>query len=177
MCRARGRGWRPSCICEGGRFTEAALARLAEQWLTLTGSAGRGGSSQGVGELEVLSAAQREQVVSEWNQTQRANAAWPCLPEFAAQAARTPEALAVSGLEQELSYRELNGRANQLAGQLREWGVGLESKVGILMERSAEMVVALLGVLKAGGAYVPVEVGEGRAGCGRCCGRRRWPWC
>ena len=161
-CVSEGAGLAAEFSCEGGRFTEAALARLAEQWLTLAGSAGRGGSSQGVGELEVLSAAQREQVVSEWNQTQRANAAWPCLPELiAAQAARTPEALAVSGLEQELSYRELNGRANQLAGQLREWGVGLESKVGILMERSAEMVVALLGVLKAGGAYVPVEVGEG----------------
>ena len=70
---------------------------------------------------------------------------------------RTPEALALKYEAAELSYGELNERANQLARHLRRLGVRAESLVGIMMERSMEMVVALLGVLKAGGAYVPLD--------------------
>ena len=74
-----------------------------------------------------------------------------------AQVERTPEAIALVFEDQALSYRELNGRANRLAHRLRALGVGPESLVGICVERSVEMVVALLGVLKAGGAYVPLD--------------------
>jgi amino acid adenylation domain-containing protein len=74
-----------------------------------------------------------------------------------AQVARTPEAIAVVYEQEQLSYRELNERANQLARYLQREGVGAESLVGILMERSVEMVVALLAVLKAGAAYVPLD--------------------
>ena len=59
---------------------------------------------------------------------------------------------------QRLTYRELNGRANQLAHYLRGLGVGPEKLVGICMERSLEMVIGLLGILKAGGAYVPLDL-------------------
>ncbi|MGO4426941.1 AMP-binding protein, partial [Streptomyces sp. MCAF7] len=76
---------------------------------------------------------------------------------FEAQAARTPDALALRADGTTLTYRELNARANQLAHLLRELGVGPEATVGIRMERCPEMVVAVLGILKAGGAYVPVD--------------------
>jgi non-ribosomal peptide synthetase component F len=76
---------------------------------------------------------------------------------FEAQAARTPEAVAVTSGGRHLSYRELNARANLLAHHLRALGVGPETLVGLCVDRSPEMVVGLLGVLKAGGAYVPLD--------------------
>ena len=82
------------------------------------------------------------------------------LPElFQAQVARTPEATAVVFEDMELSYGELNGRANRLARLLIARGVGPESLVAVVMERSADLVVALLAVVKAGGAYLPVDPG------------------
>jgi NAD(P)-dependent dehydrogenase (short-subunit alcohol dehydrogenase family)/acyl carrier protein len=76
---------------------------------------------------------------------------------FEAQVARSPGATAVVFNGHEISYLELNARANQLAHHLRGLGVGRESLVGVWMDRSTEMIVALLGVLKAGGAYVPLD--------------------
>jgi len=76
---------------------------------------------------------------------------------FAEQVAATPEAVALEFGKQELTYAELNERANQLAGYLISRGVGTESVVGIMMERSPDMIVSLLGVLKAGGAYLPLD--------------------
>ena len=76
---------------------------------------------------------------------------------FEAQVERTPDAVAVLFAEQQLSYGELNRRANQLAHYLRRLGVGPEVLVGVLLERSVEMIVALLGILKAGGAFVPLD--------------------
>ncbi len=97
-------------------------------------------------------------MVEEWNRTERVYEGAPCIHElFEAQAARTPEQVAVVAEGEVLSYGELNARANQLAHYLRRLGVGPEVLVGLLLERSAAMVVGLLGVLKAGGAYVPLD--------------------
>jgi len=74
-----------------------------------------------------------------------------------AQVARTPDAIAVRFEDAQLTYAELNARANQLAHQLRAWGVGVDERVGVCAERSLELVIALLGVLKAGAAYVPLD--------------------
>src|SRR6266545_1916059 len=76
---------------------------------------------------------------------------------FEAQVARTPEALAVVGEDARLTYRELAARANRLAVHLRSLGVGPEVRVGVCLERTAGMVVALLATLEAGGAYVPLD--------------------
>lgn len=76
---------------------------------------------------------------------------------FEEQVERTPEAVAVVYQDEQLTYRELNRRANQPAYYLRKLGVGCEVMVGVCMERSLEMVVALLGVLKAGASYLPLD--------------------
>ncbi|HEU4558181.1 MAG TPA: amino acid adenylation domain-containing protein, partial [Longimicrobium sp.] len=107
--------------------------------------------------IEVLPQAERRQVLEEWNDTAAEVPADRCIHElFEAQAARTPGAVAVRFEEESLTYAQLNARANQLAHHLRGHGVGAEVRVGVLMERSLEMVVSLLAVLKAGGAYVPL---------------------
>jgi amino acid adenylation domain-containing protein len=79
---------------------------------------------------------------------------------FEAQAARTPEAVALEFEDRTLSYRELNAWANRIAHRLRALGVGPEALVGLCVERSAEMVAGLLGILKAGGAYVPIDASQ-----------------
>jgi non-ribosomal peptide synthetase component F len=102
--------------------------------------------------------ARAEQVLVEWNRTEVLYPQGQCMQElFEAQAERTPAGLAVVDEQQRLSYAELERRANQLAWRLRREGVGCESLVAVCMERSVELVVALLGILKAGGAYVPLD--------------------
>ena len=81
----------------------------------------------------------------------------PVHVQFQQQAERTPDAIALSWGGQELTYAQLEGRANQLARHLQNLGVGPEITVGISVDRSADMIVAVLGVLKAGGAYVPLD--------------------
>jgi len=113
---------------------------------------------QRLSELSLLPARERHQLLVEWNATSAAYPHDKCLHElFAEQAARTPEAVAVVYEDRELSYGELDKRSNQLAHHLRSRGVGPETIVGILVERSPEMVVGLLGILKAGGAYLPLD--------------------
>ncbi|HEY7768547.1 amino acid adenylation domain-containing protein [Longimicrobium sp.] len=110
--------------------------------------------------LNLLGEAERALVLEEWNRTEAEIPSDRCIHElFEAQVARPPDAVAVRFEEESLTYRELNARANQLAHHLVRHGVGAEVRVGVLMERSLEMVVSLLAVLKAGGAYVPLDPG------------------
>jgi amino acid adenylation domain-containing protein len=98
------------------------------------------------------------QQLAAWNATEQSYPQDRCVPELvAAQAAATPEAVAVVARGQALTYGALNRRANQLAHLLRGLGVGPEVLVGVCVERSAELVIGLLAVLKAGGAYVPLD--------------------
>lgn len=110
-------------------------------------------------ELDLLVADERRKLIEEWNVPSRAQEVEATLQElFEAQVARTPDATAVSFDGQKLTYGELNHRANQLAWRLQHLcGAGPEMLVAICLERSLDMITALLGVLKAGGAYVPVD--------------------
>ncbi|HEV3051013.1 MAG TPA: amino acid adenylation domain-containing protein, partial [Longimicrobium sp.] len=113
---------------------------------------------QAVGSIDVLPEEERAQVLQAWNQTAAEVPADRCIHQLVeAQAAGTPNAVAVVFEDASLTYRELNEQANRLAHHLRNRGVGPEVRVGVLMERSLEMVVSLLAVLKAGGAYVPLD--------------------
>ena len=107
--------------------------------------------------LELMGPEER-QVLEEWNRTDAEVPDGPCIHHlFEAQAARTPDALAVVFEDKLLTYRELNERANRLARHLAGLGVDLEERVAVCLERGPEMVVSLLAVLKAGGAYVPLD--------------------
>ncbi|HYH82950.1 MAG TPA: amino acid adenylation domain-containing protein, partial [Longimicrobium sp.] len=101
---------------------------------------------------------ERAQVVVEWNRTERPFPREDCIHQlFQAQAGRTPDAAALVWGAEEMTYRELDARANRLAHHLAGLGVGPESRVGLRLERSVENVVATLAVLKAGGCCVPVD--------------------
>lgn len=109
-------------------------------------------------ELPLLTEAERRQLLIEWNATATDYPRDKCIHElFEAQVERSPEAVAVVFEDQQLTYAELNAKANQLAHHLRGLGVGPDVLIGICAERSLEMVVGLLGTLKAGGAYVPID--------------------
>jgi len=111
-----------------------------------------------INELSILPFSEERQLLREFNKTWVGEFSTQCLHELVAtQAQLTPDAPAVLSDNENLSYRELNERANQLAHYLQELGVGPDHLVGICVERSATMLVGLLGILAAGGAYVPLD--------------------
>lgn len=113
---------------------------------------------QQVSKLRLLLDSERRQMFADWNDTRRAYPSDQCINElFEQQVARTPKAAAVLCGDEQLTYEELNRRANQLAHHLRSLSVGPEMLVGVMMERRIEIVIALLGILKAGAAYVPLD--------------------
>jgi amino acid adenylation domain-containing protein len=138
-------------------YEEATTQRLLRHFQTLLEGIVADPNAR-IADLPLLPADERQQLLLEWNDTRQAFRQELCIHElFESQAAKNPNAPAAVFEEAQLTYGELNRRANRLAHQLRELGVGPEARVGVLMERSLEMVVAVLGVLKAGGAYVPLD--------------------
>src|SRR5437763_16037661 len=116
------------------------------------------GPNQLVTDIPLLTAAERQQLLVEWNRTARDYPRDKCIHHlFEEQVERTPDAVAVVFGVQSLTYRDLNERANRLAHHLCSLGVGPGELVGFNVERSLEMVVALLGILKAGAAYWALE--------------------
>jgi amino acid adenylation domain-containing protein len=138
-------------------FNEARIERFAGHLHTLLNGV-VANVEQRLSALPLLNASERHQVVHAWNATQAEFPADQCVHElFEAQVAKSPDAIALVFEGQQLSYAELNRRANRLAHYLRELGVGPGRRVAICVERSFEMVMALLAVLKTGGAYVPLD--------------------
>ncbi|MET0626409.1 MAG: MupA/Atu3671 family FMN-dependent luciferase-like monooxygenase [Pyrinomonadaceae bacterium] len=138
-------------------FEPATVRRMAAHFETLLASIAES-PSRPVSLLAMLPESERRRLLSEWNDTAADYPAERRLHElFEEQVGRTPDAVALICDEREFTYDELNREANRLARHLRESGVGPDVLVGILLERSLEMMVALLAVHKAGGAYVPLD--------------------
>jgi amino acid adenylation domain-containing protein len=138
-------------------FRGEDIRRLAGQWQTLLESVVRDPEAA-ICELEIVSAAERRQLLVEFNDTKSDFPKDKCIQQlFEQQVERTPDNVAVVFEDRQLTYDQLNARANQLAYYLRTLGVGPEVLVGICLERSLEMVIGLLAILKAGGAYVPLD--------------------
>src|SRR5207244_1379909 len=138
------------------RFTAATIARLLEHiQMLLTHIASD--LQQRLIDLPTLTTAEQQQIVA-WNSTFAAYPQDRCVHQLVeAQVAQTPDAVAVIFADTHLTYQDLNRRANHLAHYLRSLGVGPEVQVGICLERSLEVTVAVLGVLKAGGVCVPLD--------------------
>ncbi len=144
-------------IYEQGRFDSEAIVKVLEQMSqvlhALTAQA-----EQPLTTLSFITDEERHKLLVEWNATETEYARDAVMHQlFEAQVVATPDAEALIVGEERLTYAELNRRANQLAHYLRSQGIGPEVLVAVLMERTTEMIVAMMGILKAGGAYVPID--------------------
>ncbi|MBN3890742.1 MAG: non-ribosomal peptide synthase/polyketide synthase [Nostoc sp. JL31] len=138
-------------------FDASTIERMTGHFVTLLESI-IANPQQSISQLPLLTEVEQQQLLVEWNNTQADYPLDKCLHQlFEEQVARTPDAVAVVFENQQLTYQQLNCRANELAHYLQSLGVGADVLVGICLERSIEMVVGLLGILKAGGAYVPLD--------------------
>lgn len=138
-------------------YSPATATRLLQHYRTLLESIVRTPDAP-VSRLTLLSAAERADLIDGRNRTDLAYPAGECVHAlFEAQAGRTPGAVAVEQDQRRLTFAQLDARANRVAHRLRALGVGPGSSVGVCLERSPELIVALLGVLKAGGCYVPLD--------------------
>jgi amino acid adenylation domain-containing protein len=138
-------------------FDDAAIARMLGHFQTLIEGI-IANPQQRVSQLPMLTAVEQQQLLVEWNKTQAEYPQNQCIHQlFEEQVQRTPDAVAVTFANQQLTYQQLNTQANQLAHYLKSLGVGADVLVGICVEHSLEMIVGILGILKAGGAYVPLD--------------------
>ncbi|MFF5070222.1 non-ribosomal peptide synthetase [Micromonospora olivasterospora] len=136
-----------------GETVERMLAHMLQTCRELTNS-----PQLSLAELTMLTEGERGRILNEWNTATTTTTDPEYLHElFEAQAKRTPDSIAVVYEEEQISYAELNGRANQLAHWLQGQDVGPDVLVGLCLERSIEVLVGLLGILKAGGGYVPLD--------------------
>src|SRR5262245_9580678 len=138
------------------RYSAVDLANYQQRFLKLL-IATTADPDVAIGRLEIVSGEERRRLLADWNATARALEPKTVAQLYAAQAAQTPDAIAVVFEQEALSYAQLEARANQLAQHLRALGVGADKVVGLCLERSLEMVVGLIGILKAGGAYLPLD--------------------
>ena len=139
------------------RLAHGEVEKIKDRMATLLDSA-LDNPDRAICQLNILPAAERHQVLEGFNATDADYPQDKLIHQlFEEQVARQPQAVALVYEDQQLSYGELNARANQLAHWLRGQGVGPDTLVAICLERSLEMVVGLLGILKAGGAYVPLD--------------------
>ncbi len=149
------------CACElkyDARLRDGAMARrLLGHFETLL-EHGLEAPATPIGALRLLSASERA-ALEQWNRTDRPTARRPWHLSFEERVRQSPEAIAVSFGDSAWTYARLNSRANQLARLLQRAGVGPETKVGVCLERSVELLVALIAVAKAGGTYVPMDPG------------------
>ena len=143
---------------DGRRFEAATAERLLDHFLVLLERVSRATAGLCCGELSLLTSAERQQILSDWNNTAIPYPDTSCIPDlFEAKAQEFPDNVALMFNELHLTYDELNRQANCLASSLQAAGVGTEGMVGLYCERSIEMIVGALGILKAGGAYVPLD--------------------
>ena len=137
----------PQRICEMMAEAVAGLVDVLERQPELA-----------VGTIDILPADERRLILETWNETERAYDETACVHQLVErQAVGDPDRIAVTDRRGALTYRELNATANRLAHRLRALGVRPDDRIALCVQRSAEMLVALLGILKAGGAYVPVD--------------------
>ncbi|MDT5062902.1 MAG: hypothetical protein QOH63_3361, partial [Acidobacteriota bacterium] len=138
-------------------FDDASITRMLKHFVRLLEGVAAD-PYRHVSEFPLLTVEEQHRLLVEWNDTEADYARQSCLHElFEAQVERTPDSVAVSFAGEQLTYAELNKRANQVARRLQQLGVQPEVLVGICMERSIELVIGILGILKAGGAYVPLD--------------------
>ncbi|MFC0006892.1 non-ribosomal peptide synthetase, partial [Micromonospora siamensis] len=136
---------------------ESTVTRLGGHFVALLDGLAAG-ADRTLADVEMLTAEERHRIIDEFNDTEAAYPAHLCVHEvFAEQARATPDAVAVACAGRELTYAELDRRANQLAHHLRELHVGHGVLVGLCAERGIDLIVGMLGILKAGGAYVPLD--------------------
>ncbi|BAY24964.1 amino acid adenylation domain-containing protein [Calothrix sp. NIES-2100] len=138
-------------------FDAGAIAQMQSHYENLLGEI-VANPEQRLGELPLLTASEKHQLLVEWNNTRSEYPQDICIHElFAQQVELTPNAVALVFADQQLTYQQLNQKANQLAHYLQSLGVGIEMLVGICVEPSLLRIIALLGILKAGGVYVPID--------------------
>ncbi|WP_375511245.1 amino acid adenylation domain-containing protein [uncultured Nostoc sp.] len=138
-------------------FDGSTIERMTSHFMTLLEGI-IANPEERISQLPLLTQPEQQQLLVEWNDTQVDYPQDKCIHQlFEEQVERTPDAVAVVYENQQITYRELNAKANQLAHYLQTLGVGQDVLVGLCVERSLKMLVGLLGILKAGGAYVPLD--------------------
>ena len=138
-------------------FEKATIERLSGHFLTLLENIAADPDRR-LSTLSLLTAAERQQILSDWNATRTETPHWLAVHQaFEAQAARTPQSIALVDGERQVTFQEIQRLASQLAHTLSREGAGPESLVALCLERSAGLVVAVLAILKTGGAYVPLD--------------------
>ncbi len=144
-------------------FDSDTIARMMDHFrILLAGTVTN--PEQPISQLPLLSETERRQLLIEWNDTHNEYPADKCIQElFEQQVSERPDAVALVYEDRQMTYRELNSRANQLAHYLRRRAITPDTRVAICLDRSAEMIVTLLAILKAGGAYVPLDPAYPRA--------------